>query len=57
MIKLLVSCAGTDENGEPFSASAGDVVSMDKKSEENYIAAGYAEAVGQRTVAKKSEKK
>ena len=45
MIKLLVSLAGTDCDGKPFSKKMGDTVSLDAKSESNYIREGMAEPV------------
>ena len=45
MIKLLVSLAGTDVNGKPFSKSIGESVSLDANSEANYIRSGCAEPV------------
>ena len=56
MIELLVAMAGTDENGESFSAAPGDIVSLDKRSEESLIKNEMAISAKQRTSAKKSVK-
>jgi hypothetical protein len=51
MIKLLVSLAGTDFDGKPFSKKNGDTVNLDAKSEANYIREGMAEpAAKQKTI-------
>jgi len=42
MIKMIVSLAGTDPNGESFAASPGDQITLDDKSEKNLVEAGFA---------------
>ena len=55
MITVKIPMSGTDEHGKPFSAAPGDVISLDKKSEANYIEKGLAEPAKQRAVAKKKK--
>lgn len=42
MISLLVPMSGTDETGATFSKTIGETVSLDAKSEANYIKEGMA---------------
>ena len=54
MIILLVSLAGTDISGESFSKSVGESVTLDAKSEANYIREGMAKpAAKQKTIKSK----
>lgn len=55
MIKLKVSLSGTDEMGKPFSVGPGECISLDKKSEANYIKNGMAEQAKQKTEVKKKK--
>ena len=51
MIKMIVSIAGTDANGESFSCASGELCAMTSDEEERYIDSGAAEAATEEEIA------